>query len=131
MSEASLSIVSRFGEAVSGGDLDEIRRLLDEDFVVHEAGGLPYSGDYHGPQGFVDLLTTMTEHLVLTPGPITRTPLDDEIVMCRFRLRFTARRTGESTEMNLVELYRVSQSRITELDVYYKDPSAVTALLGS
>jgi ketosteroid isomerase-like protein len=127
--ETSLAVVTRFGDAVSTGNLDEVRRLLDEDVVVHEAGGLPYSGDYHGPQGFIDLLTTMTEVFELTPGPIDRTPLDDDTVVCRFRLRFTVRGSGRSVEMNLVELYRVRQGRIVDLDVYYKDPSAVTDLL--
>lgn len=129
MNETSLAVVTRFGDAVSAGNLDEVRRLLDEDFVAHEAGGLPYSGDYHGPQGFIDLLTTMTDALELTPGPIDRTPLDDATVVCRFRLRFTARETGGSVEMDLVELYTVRQGRIVDLDVYYKDPAAVTALL--
>jgi hypothetical protein len=31
--------------------------------------------------------------------------------------------------MSLVEIYAVRDGLIAELDVYYKDPSAVTALL--
>jgi len=31
--------------------------------------------------------------------------------------------------MDLVEIYRVSDGLIVELDVYYKDPSAVAAML--
>ncbi|MEV3905060.1 nuclear transport factor 2 family protein [Mycobacterium sp. NPDC050551] len=131
MTGTSLAVVSRFGTALNENNLDEACALLHEDLVVHEAGGLPYSGDYHGPQGFVDLLTAMTENLELTPGPINRAPLDDDTVVSRFRLRFTARLTGRSTEMNLVELYTVSDGLIIALDVYYKDPSAVTALLAT
>jgi uncharacterized protein len=125
----SLVVVSRFGAALSENKLDQACALLHEDLVVHEAGGLPYSGDYHGPQGFVDLLTAMTEELELTAGPITRSALNDDTVVSRFRLRFMARASGRSTEMNLVELYTVSTGLIIALDVYYKDPSAVTALL--
>jgi hypothetical protein len=33
--------------------------------------------------------------------------------------------------MNLVEIYRVRADKIVELDVYYKDPSAVSALLAT
>jgi ketosteroid isomerase-like protein len=128
---ASLAVVSRFGTALSENRLDEACALLHEDLVVHEAGGLPYSGDYHGPRGFVDLLTAMTEKLELTPGPINRAPLNDDTVVSRFRLRFTARASGRFTEMNLVEIYTVSDGLIITLDVYYKDPSAVTALLAT
>lgn len=125
----SVAVVSRFGAALGAKDMDAVRALLHQDFIVHEAGGLPYSGDYHGPQGFVDLLTTMNEKLELAPGPITRDRLDDDTVVSRVKLRFTARASGRSVEMTLVELYRVSRGLIVELDVYYKDPSAVAALL--
>ncbi|MCT7661378.1 nuclear transport factor 2 family protein [Mycobacterium deserti] len=131
MSAASLAVVNRFGEALSGGNLDEARALLHDDLVVYEAGGLPYSGEYHGPQGFIDLLTTMYEKLEVTPGPVSRASLDDGTVVSRFRLRFTALASGRSAEMNLVELYKVSQEKIIELDVYYKDPGAVAAILAT
>jgi ketosteroid isomerase-like protein len=124
-----VAVVSRFGAALGAKNMDAALALLHDDFIVHEAGGLPYSGDYHGPQGFVDLLTRMYEKLELAPGPITRDRLDDDTVVSRFKLRFTARASGRSVEMNLVELYRVSRGLIVELDVYYKDPSAVAALL--
>ena len=131
MTGTSLAVVSRFGTALNQNRLDEACALLHEDLVVNEAGGLPYSGDYHGPQGFMDLLTAMTEKLELTPGPINRAPLSDDTVVSRFRLRFTARASGRFTEMNLVEIYTVSDGLIIALDVYYMDPSAVTALLAT
>ena len=129
MSGTGLEVVERFSEALHDKNTDQARSLLHDDIIVHEAGGLPYSGDYHGPQGFVDLLAVMNECLELTPGPIVRDVLSDEMIVSRFRLRFTARASGRTAEMSLVELYRVSDGLIVELDVYYKDPSAVTALL--
>jgi hypothetical protein len=42
---------------------------------------------------------------------------------------FTSRASGKSVEMRLVEVYTVRNGLIVELDVYYKDPSAVAALL--
>ena len=129
MTGTSLDVVRRFSEALRDKNMDQARSLLHDDLVVHEAGGLPYSGDYRGPQGFVDLLATMNECLELTPGPIVRDVLSDDMIVSRFRLTFTARASGRTAEMSLVELYRVSDGLIVELDVYYKDPSAVTALL--
>ena len=49
----------------------------------------------------------------------------------RGRLKFTARAAGKSVEMRLVEIYAVRDGLITELDVYYKDSSAVAALLAA
>jgi hypothetical protein len=129
MSQSPLFTVGQFSKALGEKDLDQACTLLHHDLVVHEAGGLPYSGEYHGPQGFRELLAKMNESMELTAGPVTRDCLSDDTVVSRFRLTFTARTSGESVEMGLVELYKVQDGLIIELDVYYKDPSAVTALL--
>ena len=129
MSQSPLFTVGQFSKALGEKDLDQACTLLHHDLVVHEAGGLPYSGEYHGPQGFRELLAKMNESMELTAGPVTRDCLSDDTVVSRFRLTFTARTSGESVEMGLVEIYKVQGGLIIELDVYYKDPSAVTALL--
>ena len=122
-------IVRRFMSATGAEGRPERRRLLHEDFVVSSAGGLPFSGDYHGPQGFFDLIWKMNEVLDLTPGPITLNPLGQDAVVASFRLTFTARSSGKHVEMDLVEIYTISDGLIVKLDVYYKDPSAVAALI--
>ncbi len=129
MSQSPLCTVGQFSKALGDKDLERACALLHRDLVVHEAGGLPYSGEYHGPQGFRELWTKMNESMELTPGPVTRDCLSDDTVVSRFRLAFTARTSGESVEMDLVELYKVHDGLIVDLDVYYKDPSAVAALL--
>jgi ketosteroid isomerase-like protein len=108
---------------------DEARSLLHDEFVVHEAGGLPYSGEYRGAQGFFELLAKMNDGLELTLGPTPQYLVADDTVAVRSRLKFTGRASGASVEMSLVEVYTVRDGLIVELDVYYKNPSAVAALL--
>lgn len=129
MNEGGLATVVRFSRALGENDLDRARSLLHEDLVVHEAGGLPYSGEYRGPQGFFELFAAMNELLELEPGPVVRQSLDEDTVVSRFRLRFTARASQRSVEMDLVEIYRITDAQIIDLDVYYKDPSAVNELV--
>lgn len=129
MSEDALAIVQRFGAALRERDLAEVRRLLHRDCVVDAAGGLPYSGRYHGARGFLDLFAAMTEVLWLKPGPLCQQSLDEKTVVSRFRLEFTLRNSDRSIAMDLVEIYSVSDGQIIGLDVYYKDPSALAALL--
>ena len=50
-------------------------------------------------------------------------------VPARISLWFTARASGESIDMQLANIFRLRDRRIAELDVYYKDPSAVGRLL--
>jgi ketosteroid isomerase-like protein len=71
----------------------------------------------------------MNDVLELAAGPITTDPLG--AVAARFRLTFISRASGKSVQTRLVEIYTVRGGRIAELDVYYKDPSAVAALLAT
>lgn len=121
--------VGRFMQAIVEERLDDARSLLHDDFVAYETGGVPYSGEYRGPQGFFDLLAKMTEGMELTLGPAPQCLLAGDSVAVRSRVTFTARASGKSVEMKLVEVYTVRYGLIVELDVYYKDPSAVAALL--
>ena len=127
----SLATVRRFMAATGAEHRNERCSLLHDEFVVHEAGGLPFSGDYHGSQGFFELLDRMNDLLELNAGPITIDPLGNDAVAARFRLTFISRTSGKSMQMGLVEIYTVRDGRIAELDVYYKDPAAVAALLAT
>src|ERR1700721_399460 len=129
--DKNIDRVRRFMAATGAERQHERRSLLHDDFVVHEAGGLPFSGDYHGPQGFFELLNRMNDVLDLAVGSIATEPLGDDAVAARFRLTFISRASGKSVEMALVEIYTVRDGRITELDVYYKDPAAIAALLAT
>jgi len=128
MASEAQAIVDKFVTAIAENRLDDARTLLHDDFLVHEAGGLPYSGEYRGPQAFFDLLGKITEAMELTLGQSVQYLLADNTAALRSRLTFTARASGESVEMELIEIYTVHDELITELDVYYKDPSAVAAL---
>ncbi len=96
---------------------------------MSSAGGLPFSGEYRGPQGFFDLMGKMNDVLDLSPGPIALNAVGQDTVVTRFRLRFTARSSGKYVEMDLVEIYTLRDGLIIKLDVYYKDPSAVAVLI--
>ena len=55
--------------------------------------------------------------------------VDGDKVVLYYRLTFTARASGKSVEMGVAEVFTVRDGLIAELDVYYKNPSAVVALL--
>jgi ketosteroid isomerase-like protein len=123
------AIVVKFVDAIVNQRVDEALSLLHDEIVVHAAGDVPYSGDYRGPAELFELLTKISEVLELTPSPETQVLADGDKVMLHSRLTFTARASGESVEMGVAEVYTVRDGLIVELDVYYKNPSAVEALL--
>jgi uncharacterized protein len=128
-SEEAQATVDRFVKALVEERPDDARSLLHDELIVYEVGGVPFSGEYHGPQGFFELFGKMNEDLELTLDPGIQYLLADDTVAMRTRMTFTARASGKSAEMGLVEIYTVRDGLIVELDVYYKDPSAVAALL--
>ncbi|MDT5174602.1 MAG: uncharacterized protein QOG37_1853 [Mycobacterium sp.] len=67
--EDAQTTVGRFVTALAEERSDDARMLLHDDFVGYEAGGLPYSGEYHGPQGFFELMAKMNDGLDVTLGP--------------------------------------------------------------
>jgi uncharacterized protein len=123
------STVKSFMTAIVEGRFQDARGLLHDDFVVHEAGGVPYSGEYRGAHGFFELFGKMNEHMELSPDPVIQYLVADDSIAIRYRLKFTARASGKDVEMSVVEIYTVRGGLIVELDVYYKDPSAVAELL--
>jgi uncharacterized protein len=125
------AVVERFVVAFGDGRLEDALSLLHDEFVVHAAGDVPYSGDYLGAEGFSDLISKMMEMLELAPSPDMQYLVDGDTVVLYYRLTFTARASGESVEMGVAEVFLVRDGLIAELDVYYKNPSAVTALLAS
>jgi hypothetical protein len=67
---------------------------------TYEAGDLPYSGEYRGPQAFFELLATMNDGLELTLGPTPQYLLADETVAVRSRLKFIARASRQRVDMS-------------------------------
>ena len=129
MTEDNRALVVKFVSAIGEGRLDDARNLLHHEFVAHAAAGVPYSGDYHGPDEFFELLAKIYDALELTPSPEMQYLADDDKVVLYYRLTFTERGSGESIEMPVAEVLSVRDGLIVELDVFYKGPSAVTALM--
>jgi len=123
------AIVGNFMQAIVEERLDDARGLLHDEFVAYEAGGVPYSGEYRGAQAFFELLAKMSEGLEFILGPAPQYLRAGDAVAVRSRVKFSARASGKRVDMSLVEIYTVRDGLIVELDVYYKDPSAVAALL--
>ncbi|HEX3289648.1 MAG TPA: nuclear transport factor 2 family protein [Mycobacterium sp.] len=123
------ALVEKFVDAFGDGRLQDALGLLHDEFVVHAAGDVPYSGDYRGAEGFSELIAKMMAVLELTPSPDMQYIADGDKVVLYYRLTFTSRTSGNSVEMDVSEVFTVGDGLIAGLDVYYKNPSAVSALL--
>lgn len=127
MSAESVKVVEGFLGAFASGDIAGALSFLAPDAVVDEAHGLPFSGRYVGPDGFLEILGKMSAVLGATVDKIEVHDSGD-VVTGKLSLTFTSSATGEALQTTVVELYTVADGKITHADVYYKDPGAVTAL---
>ncbi|UNO41946.1 nuclear transport factor 2 family protein [Streptomyces sp. MST-110588] len=103
---------------------------LDPDVVLRQAPGLPYAGDWRGPEGMEQFMAVMgelwhsmefLEQRQLVSGP--------EVVVIS-RVRFVSRATGRALETTIVQLMTVRKGRIREVRPFYWDPAAVAQVCG-
>jgi ketosteroid isomerase-like protein len=127
MTRGDSEVVRRFTAGLRAGDVPGCLELLADDIVFSEPDGLPFGGDYHGKDGFVRLLRAV--------GRDFRMDLDEPaigdagaFVAVRVRGRVTSRATGRWLDLRVVDLYELRDGLITRVDVYYKDPRALTEL---
>jgi ketosteroid isomerase-like protein len=122
-----VAVVRAFTDAMRAGDIHTCLTMIDPDLVFSEAESLPFGGDYHGKDGFLQLLRNVSRHLKveLATPEITG---GDGLVAVRVHGTMTARATGRSMQMDVVDLYRLSAGKVTRVDVFYKEPTAVTDL---
>lgn len=124
-----VAVVRAFTDAMRSGDIDTCLEMVDPDLVFSEAESLPFGGEYHGKDGFLQLLRNVGRHLKveLAAPEITG---GDGLVAVRVHGTMTARATGRSMPMDVVDLYRLSAGKVTRVEVFYKEPTAVADLCG-
>lgn len=128
MTEEGGATVRKFYGLIMEGKLEDACGVLHEELIIRVPPGLPYSGDYHGPDGFLDDMSRIIELYEPVPVRVDYLATGDPVVL-KILGRFTSRTTGRSLETDIVELFHVRDGKIAELDIYYKDPAAITALL--
>jgi ketosteroid isomerase-like protein len=127
VSDAEKAVVRSFIEAFARGDIDSALGMLDANSLVDEADGMPFSGKYHGPDGFKKLLDQMSSRLDASVNSCDY--LDDGgVIVTRMALTFASRASGRKLPTRVTELYTVSNGKITHLDSFYKDPAGVGEL---
>ena len=130
MTARQVETVAALFAAAAQADTTEIARILHPDFTIEQAQGTPYSGTYHGVDGFIEMFGILTSHFdIAQRNLVFHDTGDGEIgVIVTFDVDFTARATGRRASSGNVELYRFSDNRIARIDVYYKDAAAVADL---
>ncbi len=114
-------------DSFMAGDLEGALSAIHPDCVLHEAESLPYAGDWHGKEGFKELVGIMLGAFDLKINGYEVYPSTDVISM-KAEGVFTSRKTGRSVTMPLVEIYRIRDGLIVDADIFYKDAMEINKL---
>jgi ketosteroid isomerase-like protein len=127
MTGKNAATLRAFVDLLSGGDADRAFKLLHPDVVVYEADALPYSGTYHGVEGFGQMMEGLSRAFDLQVNKYEVLDAGDTVI-ARMDISLTARSSGRSVSMPIVELYRFTDGLISEVDIFYKDTAAVAEI---
>ncbi|MEQ0563860.1 nuclear transport factor 2 family protein [Amycolatopsis sp. NEAU-NG30] len=112
-------------EYFATGDFAPLRRFFAPDFVLHQAGGLPYGGVWRGHDGLQRFFAAMSRtwevfEFVDQAFLATTSPL---VVLTNVHAR--ARATGRELAFPILQAITVAGGRITEVRPFYWDTAAI------
>jgi ketosteroid isomerase-like protein len=121
----------RFLAALAAGDFDAVGAMLDPDFVLEEAAGLPYAGTYRGVDGW----RALSKAIVATWGGFRARILEvpgegADTLVVRLAISGRSRKTGTPFESTVLELWRFRDGRLREIVPYYWDTHHLATIDG-
>jgi ketosteroid isomerase-like protein len=122
------AVVTQMLAAFYAGDLEKLQTYLADDIETYQSENLPYSGRYHGIDGFTGMASTIGTHYAVENLHTRMLDSGDETVIY-MDLRFTSHATGRTAETSNVEWYTFRDGKVARINIYYKDPVIVAALL--
>jgi ketosteroid isomerase-like protein len=133
-SSDNADVVRGVFESVRRQDLDGLLGLYHRDVVVREPWSLPHGGVHRG----LDQARTAAICRSETWGPYQENTdlsldpeviaLNDDLVAARWCLR-ACDPAGEEVDVEAIDLYRVCEGKVLELETYYRDTAAMVRFL--
>ncbi|HEY6531614.1 MAG TPA: nuclear transport factor 2 family protein [Acidimicrobiales bacterium] len=111
------------------GDVDRARALFHPEVRIEQPTSLPHGGSWVGPAGMADMGARFAEHWDRTIGPPTIGG-DTQLAVQVTSQTWTARATGRSATVDVVELFSFADRLVSEIRVFPQDTHLLLATLG-
>ncbi|WP_327085151.1 nuclear transport factor 2 family protein [Nonomuraea sp. NBC_01738] len=123
--EAAYVAAGGYGEA----SYAEVAAHLDPEVILHQAPGLPFTGDgtWRGHDGMERFLARFSEVWESMEFLEQEHWGDRDTVVVRNRVRFRSRATGRTVDTLIMQLITVRDGRMLECRPFYWDPQAIEA----
>jgi uncharacterized protein len=123
-----LELFGDLQRAFAAGDPDALGEVLHPDFEIDQPASFPHGGRHRGLAGMAEMGRIFAEHWDRTiADPVVRDAGD--VVVQVTTQTWTAKATGRSATVDVVELVAIDEGRIREIRVFQQDSHALLATL--
>ncbi|MWA03531.1 nuclear transport factor 2 family protein [Actinomadura sp. LD22] len=127
----AVRLVNEMGRRFREGDHAGAFDLLHPDFSIQQPESLPHGGRHDGRDGMVAASTEFARHWERSIGAARVLGCDDGSAVQITTQTWTARSTGRSATVDVVELFTVADGLIAEIRVFQQDTHVLLATLDS
>jgi ketosteroid isomerase-like protein len=106
---------------LDSGNVDGFFADFAEDVVAYEADGLPYAGVFKSLSECRRLFNEMMTAWSHVQWDVKEFAGGGDIVVVAFDATFTARKSGKTFKMPILELWRFREGKVVELRPFYYD----------
>jgi uncharacterized protein len=114
--------------AMRSGDIDALLAVFHPEVEIHEPESMPYGGTWTGHDGFTALLNRIAGLAEMTITAHVAHPTVDGVILA-MNVSFKSNATGEVFHTRVIEVDRIEDGMLREIDVFYKDAHATAAFL--
>lgn len=112
----------RFMSATRTGDKATLAEMVHPDFELIEPTGVPYEGTYRGLDGWRKLARAVVDAWEdFEVKPIAFLGESNETLTIQLRLAGRSRKTGQTFNMSVLELWTFRDGKVTSISPHYFD----------
>lgn len=129
MSVNKTAIVQQLFQLVGRGKWEEVETLLHPDFELLPAASHPYAGVYRGVKGFQEISRKVFMETYERFQPkIVEFAEGPNSVVALFSVTVTGKKTGQTINMSLAEVFRFEDDKLRSVSPHYLDTKALVEL---
>jgi ketosteroid isomerase-like protein len=117
MDNPNIAVAEKFTAAVMSGDEAGVRSLIDPDFVVHQAEGLEYAGQYKGADGFMEFMKRFDAAYEMEGLETGKTFVTDDpdVLILEFGPSGKLRSSGKKFKGSVLEVWRFRNGKLIHI----------------
>jgi ketosteroid isomerase-like protein len=107
------------------GRWDVVRPYVADDLVLHVPAGLPFGRDYHGWQGYMDVLKTIGGFFTdIKAGPREFATVGNKVVVMAI-LSCRIASNGKALSFPLTDVWELKDGKVVSITAFYYDTKAI------